>query len=537
MLEDVIMTNNVDSEEKKEKEGHNEEKDLNGDFENNTEENNKREMDDYKNKQLMKIDDENNDKVNKNTAETNKEEKDNGDINKLKEIDNVSNIENHVENKNPLVILDDEEDDNVAKSIEKNAENDIFENMNNITENKITVIVENNKEEKDNGAINKLKEIDNVSNIENHVENEIPLVILDNEEDDNTLTIKVVEKKNTNQIEIDGEKNTTFTVTKPLEINDIVEKKIKNNAVDEQLKEIDTVVKSIEKNAENDIFENMNNTTENKITVIVENNKEEKDNGAINKLKEIDNVSNIENHVENEIPLVIIDNEEDDNTLTIKVVEKKNTNQIEIDGEKNTTFTVTKPLEVNDIVEKKIKNNTVDEQLKEIDTVAKSIEKNAENDIFENMNNTTENKITVENNKEEKDNGAINKLKEINNVSNIKNHVVNENPLAILDGEEDDNTLTIENVKNWNTNLIEIDCDNDTTSTNDSSEELELGENMIKNGLLPKDNEQKSENNADKKSDEREIKLVECNDDSEEEISKKRKNDQEEGPRKRTKSH
>jgi len=460
MSEEAIMT--INSEEKKEKEGYNEENKLNGDLENNTAENNQKEMD-YKNKQPMEVDDENNDKVNKNTAET-------------------------------------------------------------------------NKEEKDNGAINKLKEIDNVSNIESHVDNEIPLIMFDDEEDDNTFTIKVVKKENTNLIEIDGEKNTTFTVTKPLEINDIVEKKIENNAVDEQLKDIDTVAKSIEKNPENNIFETMNNT-ENKITVTVENKKKEKDNGAINKLKEIDNVSNIESHVEDKIPLVILD-DEDDNTLTIKVVKKDYTNLIEIDGEKNTTFTVTKSLEINDIVEKKIENNAVDEQLKEIDTVAKSIEKNAENNIFDTMNNT-ENKITVtvENKKEEKDNGAINKLKEIDNVSNIENHVEDKIPLVILDDEEDDNTLTIKVVKKDYTNLIEIDGDNDTTFTDNNSEDLELGENMIQEALLLKDNEQKSENNADKNSDEREIKLVECNGNPEEEIPKKRKNDQEKGPQKRTKSH
>jgi len=387
MSEEVMMTINIESEEKKDK-------DLNGDFENNLAENDKTEMDDCENKQLMKIDDENNDKVSKNTSE-----KDNGAINKLKKIDNVSNVKKEILS----IKLQDEE--KKEKDLNGDFENNLAENK---KEMDLMEIDDENKDkvnkniaEKDNGAINKLKEIDNVSN----AENEIPLIKLDDEEDDNTLTINVVKKENDG-----GDNDTTFTEAKPLEkddqekekltLNNILEKIIEKNAHHEQHKEKDAE-NTIEKKAENDISNTMNNSNENENTVIVENNKKE-DSGAINKPKETDNVSNIE---ENDIPLIKLSDEEDDNTITINVVRKEYD-----DGDKDTTF------------------------------------------------------------------------------------------------------------------------------TDDNPEELELGENMIKDALLPKDNEQKIENDADKNSDEREIKLIECNDNSEEEITKKRKNDNEKGPRKRTKS-
>ncbi|CAI6373134.1 unnamed protein product [Macrosiphum euphorbiae] len=553
MSEEVMMTTNIESEEKKDK-------DLNGDFENNLAEN-KKEMD------LMEIDDENNDKVNKNIAE-----KDNGAINKLKEIDNVSNAENEI----PLIILDDEEDDNTItiKVVKKENENMMNKQLMKIDDENNDK-VNKNTSEKDNGAINKLKETDNVSN----VKKEIPLIKLQdkekkekeghNEEKDlngdfeNNLAendkTEMDDCKNKQLMKIDDENNDKVNKNTSEKDNGAINKLKETDNVSNVKKEIPLIKLQDEEkkekeghNEEKDLNGDLeNNLAENKkemdlMEIDDENNDKvnkniaEKDNGAINKLKEIDNVSN----AENEIPLIILDDEEDDNTITIKVVKKENDG-----GDNDTTFTEAKPLEkddqekekltLNNILEKIIEKTAHHEQHKEKDA-ENTIEKKAENDISNMMNNSNENEniVIVENNKREKDSGAINKPKEIDNVSNIEE---NDIPLITLSDTEDDNTITINVVRKKyddgdKDTTVTDDGDKDTTVTDDKPEELELGENMIKDALLPKDNEQKSENDADKNSDEREIKLIECNDNSEEDISKKRKNDHEKGPQKRTKS-
>jgi len=476
MSEEVVMTINIESEEKKEKEGHNEEKDLNGDFENNKAEQDKKEMNDYKNNQLMEIDDEINNKVNKTTENNDEAEKDNGAINKPKEIDNVSNIENHEGNEIPLIILDNEkkEEKDLNGDFENNtAENDKKEMddyknktlMQKDDENndKVNKNAQNNNKEKDNETIDKLKEIDNVSNIENHEENEIPLITLDDEEKEGCNEEK----------DLNGD--------------------IENNTAEKDKKEIDDY-----KNKQLMEIDDGNNDKVNKNAR--HNNKKEKDNGTINKLKEIDNVSNIENHEKNEIPLITLDDEEKE--------EKEGYNE---EKDLNGDF----------------ENNTAENDKKEIDDY-----KNKHLMEIDDENNDKVNKNILHNIKEEKDNGAINKLEEIDNVSKIENPDKNEIPLIILDDEEDNNTITLIVVKK------EYDDRHEGTNfTDDNLEELELGNNMIKDDLLLKDDEQKCENDADKNSDEREIKLIECNHNLEEEISKKRKNDGEKGSRKRTKSH
>ncbi|XP_029347853.1 MATH and LRR domain-containing protein PFE0570w-like [Acyrthosiphon pisum] len=377
MSEAVIKTINIDSEEKKEKDGYNEENNLNGDFEKYKVDNDEKEIDDYKNKQLMETDNEKNDKVNKNVME------------------------------------------------------------------------------EDNGAINKLKEIDNVSNIENHVENEIPLIKLDDEDDD-TLIIKVIKKEYVS----DNDETVIDDNHEKLELGGNMIKDALLPKDNEQIDENDNAV--------------------------------ERDNGAINKLKEIGNVSNTENHEENEIPLIKLDNEE-----------KKEKEGYNEEKDLNEVF----------------KNNTKDNDKKEMDNY-----KNKQLMEIDDEKNNKVNKNVVE-----KDNGAINKLKEIDNVSNTENHNENEIPLIKLDDDYD--TLIINVVKK------EYDTDNDETVADENPEKLDLEGNIIKDALLPKDNKQKSENDADGNPDEQELKLFECDDNSKEEIPKKRKKDNVKGPQKRTKSN
>eukprot|EP00102_Acyrthosiphon_pisum_P018891 XP_016656101.1 PREDICTED: MATH and LRR domain-containing protein PFE0570w-like [Acyrthosiphon pisum] len=444
MSEAVIKTINIDSEEKKEKDGYNEENNLNGDFEKYKVDNDEKEIDDYKNKQLMETDNEKNDKVNKNVME-----EDNGAINKLKEIDNVSNIENHVENEIPLIKLDDEDDDTlIIKVIKKEYVSDNDETVIDDNHEKLELggnMIKDALLPKDNEQIDE-NDADKNSNIENHQENEIPLIKLDNEE------------------------------KKEKDLNE----DFKNNTKDNDEKEMDNY-----KNKQLMKIDDEKNNKVNKNAV-------ERDNGAINKLKEIGNVSNTENHEENEIPLIKLDNEE-----------KKEKEGYNEEKDLNEVF----------------KNNTKDNDKKEMDNY-----KNKQLMEIDDEKNNKVNKNVVE-----KDNGAINKLKEIDNVSNTENHNENEIPLIKLDDDYD--TLIINVVKK------EYDTDNDETVADENPEKLDLEGNIIKDALLPKDNKQKSENDADGNPDEQELKLFECDDNSKEEIPKKRKKDNVKGPQKRTKSN
>ncbi|XP_022172331.1 myb-like protein X [Myzus persicae] len=436
----------------------------------------------------IKIDDQNDineDNDKKNIGENDKKQKDDYENKQLPEIDHVEICVENVEN-NISVKIDDENNDKtkvVAKPLENTnlKQNDNGEKEKIFTDEKIKIdkneekSMDHNADElKINLSDDKMDSMpkDNVQKCENNTKNKIEdniTTIIVNQNEKNKVGDKHAENK------ADIKENNDETKTKSL--NKDFEK---NSKVDEQ---------NINDN------EVKNNTVENDKIMDAQDN---------NKLMEIDNVSNIENHSENDIS-VTMDAENDDNT---KVVGKplENANPKEINGEKEKKFTDVEKNKINENEEKLADHDADEPRINVIEDYMNPIPKDGGMNLAEGNHNLEEH-VQEE----------------------IKNETENEEKLKDPDADKREINLD-EGNDNLNEHVKE-ERKNDIGKEEELVNKVadDLGIDLIDNCMnqIPNDGTQESKHNVINDSGEQKKYLLCDNDDLEEHIQKKRKNENE----------